>query len=477
MAVGVLGMLTLSGTTLIYYSNTNARSAEFSARGGSAYNLAEAGIDEVMAILSKPENNALNPYLLGKQADGSVTTTTHSYGGGTVSWSGTLDTTAALWSVTSTGTVRNSTAAAAIKRTVKAEIPVTPTFTQPLNNPAWNYIYAFRTGNACDMTVQQSVQVGSPLYVAGNLCLQNSAWISRGPLVVNGRLTMSQSGNSVGTSSAPVSEAHIGAGCQWKNNPLSNPCRGVADNVFASVLTNRPPQVVAPAVYWDDWYRNASPGPYYPCTTSSGIVPVFDNDQGSPAAPDPTRRNNSLATVLNLTPSSSYTCRTAGGEISWNASTRVLTVAGTIFVDGSAQIQNGSVNSYNGQASLYLSGTLLIKNSKVCAVLATGGSACGSASSWNPNQRLLVVVANGNGGQVSSGDSIQLVSSHFQGAFYGTNAIDIDTTSIADGPLVGSTVMLGQSTSTSFPSITTVPAGMPSNPTVYAQPNPPRIYG
>jgi hypothetical protein len=43
--------------------------------------------------------------------------------------------------------------------------------------------------------------------------------------------------------------------------------------------------------------------------------------------------------------------------------------------------------------------------------------------------------------------------------------------------MVGSTVYLGQSTATSFPSVTVAPAGMPGSPLVYAQPNPPQLYG
>ena len=45
-----------------------------------------------------------------------------------------------------------------------------------------------------------------------------------------------------------------------------------------------------------------------------------------------------------------------------------------------------------------------------------------------------------------------------------------------DGPLVGAPVMLGQSVTTSFPSITIVPDGMPSNPTAYAQADSPTNY-
>ena len=83
MAVGILGVLTVSGTTLIYYSSTNARSVSYSSTNSKAYDLAEAGINEMMAILSKPQNNALKTNLLPS--------TTSTYSDGTVTWSGTLE--------------------------------------------------------------------------------------------------------------------------------------------------------------------------------------------------------------------------------------------------------------------------------------------------------------------------------------------------------------------------------------------------
>src|SRR5919108_2307677 len=175
MAVGILGMLTRTGTTLVYYSNTNARSAQYSDKNASAYDLAEAGINEMMAVLSKPENNALNQYLLPQ--------TTHTFSAGSVTWSGTLAQNAngaSTWTLTSTGKIRNPNRAADVTRTLTAKVPVVPTYTQPLNNPSWNFIYSRATGSTCDMTVQQSVVVASPLYVAGNLCLTNSAIIAAG---------------------------------------------------------------------------------------------------------------------------------------------------------------------------------------------------------------------------------------------------------------------------------------------------------
>ena len=491
MAVGILGVLSFTGATMVYYSSTNARSAEVSVDSTSAYSLAEAGINEMMAVLSRPENNALNPYLLGYQADGTVVHTTSTYDGGTVEWWATLTQTVgtSTWNLTSIGKVKNASGRISdVQRTLTAKVPVIPTYTQPLNNPSWNFIYSRSTGATCDMTVTQSVLINSPLYVAGNLCLQNTAAINAGPLIVHGSLAMSQSANRAGTSTTPLNQLHVKNGCKWRSNPQHNPCQqGLGDsgydNVWATSISNNPAVSEAPTVDWDPWYLNANPGPYYPCLTTSGTPPAFDNDQGSAASPNPAKRNHSLSTVQNLTPSTSYTCASSAGELSWNATTRVLTANGTIFIDGSATIQNGAVNTYVGSATIYLSGTLLIKNSKLCqATTGSGGSTTCTTSGWDPAQRMLVFVTNGNGsaggaqGQVASGDGVQMISAHAQGALYATNAIDIDTTSQFDGPLDGSTVMLGQSTSSSFPGLSFVPAGMPGNPEVYAQPQSPQLY-
>src|SRR5215211_8921491 len=142
------------GITLINYSSTNARMAALSEDKSSAYDLAEAGINEMMAILSRPENNALNKYILGEQANGTVTHTTQTYDGGTVEWWGTLSqstTGASTWTLTSIGKVKNPTGASAsqVTRTLSAKVPVVPSYTQPLNNPSWNFIYSRATGNTC----------------------------------------------------------------------------------------------------------------------------------------------------------------------------------------------------------------------------------------------------------------------------------------------------------------------------------------
>jgi hypothetical protein len=468
LTLGISTVLAIVGTTAITYTTSGARTASRSTADQKAYALAEAGVNDALAVLSLPSNNALDPYLLPA--------TTVAYEGGTVTYSGTLDS-SGTWTITATGLMRNPTGpnTSPVRRTLGVNVGVDPSYSQPLNNMAWNYIWAKATGSTCDMTIGQSVSVATPLYVEGNLCLQNSATISSGPLVVKGSLTMSQKANGVGQPSSPVNEAHIGGACQYWNKATDFPCKGNPDNVYARTLDQNVPPLTPPAADWTKWYLNADPGPYYPCTEKSGTPPQFDNDQGPALTPDPTKRNLSVTTMFDLTPTLSYTCRTAGGELSWNASSRVLTVKGTIYIDGSVVVDNGGTDTYDGQGSLYVSGTVLVKNTKLCAVADDAGNC--TTSGWDPNARLVVFVADGRGGQVPANDSIQLVSATFQGALYGTWAIENDTTSAVIGPMIGSTVILGQSVTTSFPAIRFVPTGMPAlQNTIYAQPRPPTGY-
>lgn len=461
IAVAMSAVLLVVATTVISMGSASQRTAAIGGARGEAYSLAEAGIGQAMAVLSRPQNNALDPNLL-------PASTTTAFTSGRAVWGGTLS--GDTWSLVSTGFVANPAGpgASPAALTVRARVHVRPTVTQPLNNPAWNYVYATRPPSAgCDEIVGNSVTISSPFFVSGNLCLQNTASIMAGPLVVKGWLDLQQKQNTVGTAARRISDAHIANGCRYQSNgAFQRPCRGAADNVFANLLDTAAVSVTAPVVYWDAWYRNASPGPYFPCSTRTGAPPSFDV-----AVPDG-RNGTYNGTPFNLTPAASYSCTTAAGQLAWDAARRVLTVSGTIFIDGSAYIQNGAVNEYNGQATLYLSGTFLMKNAKLCAGLSADRTTC-DVSSWNPNTELLCVVANGSGGQVNAWDSTQITSAFFQGALFATKSIDTDTTSQVDGPMIGDQVNLGQSVSTSFPTITTVPVGMPSNPTVYAQPDPP----
>jgi len=464
LAVSVLTILALTGATVVMFANANARSAAHSNSNSVAFALAEAGIDEAVSILAKQGNNAFDPSLL--PGPGSPNTST--YPGGTVTWHATYETTASVWTVTSVGRVGNPTGPGTnqLQRTVSAKVQALPAPLQPLQARAWNFLYATRTGNPCDMSIGQEAEVAAPLFVAGNLCLFNTSRITSGPLNVGGQLAMHTTDNAVGSSSKPVSEAHIVGGCKYHPNPLHVPCQGAVDNVHATVLDSTLQPIPAPTADWDGWYKNANPGPFYPCKTQSGTPPVFDTVERL--------RNDSVPGVFNLTPSSSYSCKTNVGEIAWDVSTRVLKISGTIFIDGSATVDGHTASSYDGQGTIYLSGTFYMKNSRLCAEVLGNGKC--NFNGWDPNQKLLVIVANGNGGQVPTGDSIFLQGSEFQGGFFGTNAIELFTTSQSQGPMIASHLILGQTAGSSFPEIEIVPAAVPGNPPQYSTISAPYDY-
>jgi hypothetical protein len=483
LTLGIVTVLSISVGTMAYYSSSNVRTANESKDDTRSFALSEAGLANAMAVLANPTNNALDPDLLPNTE---ATASSAAYEGGTAKWYGVLDRSTAVWTVTALGLHNNPTgsAAAQVRRKLTAKVPVTPTNTQNLNNPAWNYIYARGTGNACDVDLANNLAGSSQFYIAGNLCLRQNVSITSAALIVRGNLDLENNANvGANTSMATRVETYVGGQCRYAGGSWANPCSGDQDSRRIFSKTNPPSYVVGvnntaplipePEANFVQWYENAIPGPSQTCTTQSGTPPTFDSNY--PA------RDNSVLPVVDLTPASSYTCRVgpadnASGELSWNAATRVLTVRGTIFIDGSAKVANGFLNQYNGQATLYLSGTMLIGNgSKLCG--GVSGSECDFAA-WSPNTEMLTIVANSSGDQAETGNSILMDNNgQFQGGLFGTSAIEFRNNSRSDGPIVGSTVKFNNNVQNDqFPTITVVPAGMPGNPIVYAQPNPPQLF-
>ena len=551
MAVGMLAVFSIVGTTTLVYTTSNSRSSGISKETERAFSLAEAGLNNAMAVLSLPTNNALDSTLLPSTE---ATASSATYEGGTAKWYGTLDRSAAMWTITSLGLYNNPTGvgAAQIRRKLVAKVPVVPTNTQTNNSPAWNYIYSRATGSTCDVTLSNNLSGQSRLYVAGNLCLGNNVDFTSESLIVRGNLDLANNAD-VGTTSTRV-ETYVGGNCRYGGGTWATPCTGNQDSrhIFSKLMpggsvgvNNVAPLVPEPAADFATWYEDAAPGPAQSCTASSGTPPTFDNDYPN--------RNTSVGT-FELTPATSYACRVgpganstltgavnasqttltvasavgfptstfqiriddeymnvtggfgtttwtvqrgadgstatshvtsqtvtwddsdAAGMIVWNATTKTLTLKGTIFIDGSASITNGTLNRYDGQATLYLSGVFYVNNSsKLCG--GVSGSNCDFAS-WNPNNELLTVVTNGSGGAAGTGNGILIDNNaEFQGGLFATYDVSFTQNARSDGPIVGRTVKLENNVQNDqFPTITTVPAGMPGNPIVYAQPNPPQLF-
>ena len=477
VALGAMLVLGIAGTTVLYSASTNTRSAGYSKAKGTAFQLAEAGLHEALSVLTnQPTNDPTNASLLA--------TRNSTYSTGTVTWGGTYDSANAKWTITSTGKVANPSnlLPSEAARTITAKVPVYPVNTQPLTFPAWNYVYSWGTGDpsGCDMSMDSSQEISTRVMVAGNLCMSSSARLygSSTELDVGGQLKIFGSAH-VGESGSPIGRADVSAGCKYESNQPHSPCVS-ADKVWASTITTSAQLEAVPTPDLNGWYLKASPGPYHPCEVSSS-PPTFDNDQGS--TPNPAKRNRSVTGSFDLTKSGSYTCRTmlggeVFGELSWNDSTDVLTVKGTIFIDGNAKITQTA--RYTGQATIYLSGSLMVSG-RMCAVVSSGK--CNFTSgAWDPNAALLTIVANGGGGQsdVDTSESIALISSaEWQGALYGGAGLkaQVESSSAFAGPIIADEVSLNSSVDTTpFGLISTAPSGMPGSATVNARPDKPQLF-
>jgi hypothetical protein len=513
MALGILAVLTISTIVVIDASSSNARSSTRSKGDKTAFALAEAGINNTVAVLSKTGNNNMDQSLLPacttaesswKLNDGGNPAV--QYEGGDVRWCATFDAGSSVWRVTATGIVRNPYGTNDIRRTLKANIPIQAIQTQPLVNQSWNYLFSTRTGTSggCDLTFSNNVSIGSNVYAMGNLCLDQNVTIFSPKVIVLGKISVENNAaiGQAGTNNwSTRSEVQVGGSagqfCKYASGSWttasSNPFCGDLQHVYsrnssntAMTVSANPDSITPPAVDWVGWYSNAVPGPTQTCTTSSGTPPTFDNN---------TTRDNSITTVFDLTPASTdYTCRVGNvsnplGEISWNHTTKKLTVWGTVFIDGSVKMVNTAVLQYDGESTLYVSGTFLMDNgAKLCAVIKSDGSDC-DYTGWDPNTTMMTIVANGNGSisgaqsQTSytnegGGNSILLSNNvRFQGALYATNAIQLVNNSKVDGPMIGSTVVVDNNvTPDAFPTISEVPAGMPGNNAVFAQTESPTLF-
>jgi hypothetical protein len=322
------------------------------------------------------------------------------------------------------------------------------------------------------------------------------------PVYVGGFLTFQNKQGTIGTKTSPINSAHVGSYCQVSSLAQVNPCKsepvtgpnntniwvsgaptnltgtasdfvgitapkicwsGAASEVASGACTNTPP---------GGWYTFASPGPLNPCNTTAGSVPVSTGSYPAFDTGDGVMNQSLGTTVFNLTPAASYSCYTSQGQLSWNATTRTLTVVGTVFFDGSITMTtsgnqpmtytgNGSCTTTGScQSVIYASGDISINSEKLCAVLNSSGTDC-DWNNWNPNNKLLIFASNGTNG-ITVGPS----QTSFQGGLYATNTVATGQSAVTEGPLVSGTkaVVLGQQFGGTFPPITIAPFSIQQQP-------------
>jgi hypothetical protein len=470
MALGIMLVLTIALTSTIYLTSSSQRHANTSNAGQKAYALAEAGVNNAVSVLvANYPGTAVFP---GDSSLLPARTTT--YADGTVTWGGSLvQTTLGTqwpfeWQITSTATVDNPTGPGTsdVRRTATAVVPVVLPQTQDAGGDSvLNFIYALT-----NIEFLQQVDVATPVYATNDLTLRNGAKITAEAktVAVGGNLWLNQNQNEIGKSNDRLAAVYIEGSCQYhQSGPIHSPCQWDTDHVYAagpgvnqggttipSTLITQIPTLTSTQMSF--WHRYSSPGPYFPCVTSSGAVPVFDTD---------TALNNSAGggSPQNLTPSGAYSCTTPSGQISWNPGSKTLTIGGTVYIDGSAYISAGSGTTYNGVGTIVLSGTFSMDNhTQMCA-----NTAC-DPDTWDPNTEALIIVANGDGAgccgqsQVDPGRSIEIKKASFQGGLIGNKDIDASVTGTeVIGPIisVNGAVFAGQGSDASFPPIHFAPAG------------------
>lgn len=426
LALGVTVVISSLCAGIFSYATTNQGAAHRATADQRAYGLAEAGLSFAFSTLEKADD--ANAYYA--PAAYAVPSTAVTLPGGNVVYSGTL--TGNTWTLYGTATVPNPSGpdGAPVVRRVSSQALVT-TATTGDTRP---YEYLFIDQPSGCFTLNNTVTLEVPLYVRGDLCLENNSFISSPAVHVLGNVHVNSPQASIGTSSAPIPDFSITGSC-YRNGTLTACSASATSRVWASGYGTSPPVLTKPTVDIPGTYASANLGPLSNCTPGYGTASFpggFDND---------TTLNVSRGSV-DLTPATAYDCQKwVGGQmvgrIKWvpgsnPSQTGNLTIMGTIFVDGNLTWSNLSKIQYDGRGSIYASGTLTIQNqARLCGV-----EACDAT--WVPAVDFLSFVV---GSMTSAGplaeDTGEVGNNvKFQGAIYLVNDYEQNNNTTIWGPVI-----------------------------------------
>jgi len=440
----------------------------------------------------------------GTYATGTTVARATASGSSSSTWSGTLVNVPNnpnwkwQWQLTASGRVKNPTGPASdVLRTATAIVPVIIPDSASVNpgTSAVDFIYALN-----DITFGQSVNVAAPVYTGHDLTLVNTATISEtipksltqparpNRIAVGHDLTLSNPQNTVGhvngnnSPANDLAEVHVFHFCSSKNNPTPHACVwGATDKVWGVVHDNViPPDFINPIPtltccspvnwtvpadgtthpgnpsYMGFWYQNAGLGPRAACATFSGTPPTFDTGDNTI-----NQSAYSQGAPFDLT-GATYNCSSADGKnvLAYDASSRILTVKGTIFIDGSVQSTSTSAK-YVGKGTLILSGIYTMDNNTQLCV----NSDCGVGNppaDWDADTTALAIVADGVDNSTTPPQSIAIKKGHFQGLLLGN--VDVNgmvSGTVVVGPMVSvyGNVNAGQSGTLQFPPISFASSG------------------
>jgi hypothetical protein len=434
LALGIMIALVISLAAVLEFSKAGERHATLEDAVEAAFKVAEGGLNEAEAILAATSN----PYVATAFPSSCGPSSTITLDRGSACYWGSLDTsvTPPMWTITSRGSVEHPSGGSTLARTVTARFLAGA----PMDS-AWNYVFTDQPG--CTY-LQNTVTVSAPFYTKGDLCVKNEA-AAIGPRVqAYGGIQLENTGR-VGSAPSDSLDPAVGTrlGCRFgSSGGFDVSCSDSLYAVYRSSFTNDVPDLTKPP--FDAGKRDtAKPGPLQGCTFSTGLVPSFTSTG-----------------VIDLTPPSSYTCQVwegthLAGEMSWDSTTKVLTVAGTIWFDGELKMQNTEHATYDGRAVVYFARKATIENQAwLCAV-----AGC-PTTGWNPSSDLLVLVS----GAPDVPAFVIQNDAKFQGAVYVVGGFQLNNAATMHGPVIASSLdLINNGLPAGWPEPLTLPSGVPQS--------------
>ncbi len=495
MALGIMVVFTISTIAMISYTRAGSRNSSISGSRLTALSLAESGIEAASSVINSAPNASL-PSLLGCTTSGSssalpCTDLSVTGPGGTAYFHGLYSqgSNTGTWTITAYGAVSNPTGGTStLKKAVTATVLITGGG-QSNNISVWNYVYATSPqGAGCEVDISgNNVTVDVPLFVTGDLCLEagNAAikenTVNGGQAVdvrVLGKLVYGDPNATVGTSAQPITSGLVSGGCTTSIGGTGHTCTPPGDKWYVR-QTDTPITATTPTTDFPSWYLNASPGPKHVCDTTLTASPSltattnkFDSDSTM----------NGTTAEFDLTPVSSYNCVTSTGTLSWNATTKLLTINGTIFFDGPVTSTNTAA-MYHGKATVYVNGTynISVNNSSLRAGCPSSPAApthrcafSNTSSEWVPNNDNLLIITN-----KLNATAINLSANNieFQGGLMCPSSSTMDLQGnniILEGAFICGKFIWGQNlTMMPLPTVSNLPPGAPVPPNAPATISPP----
>jgi Tfp pilus assembly protein PilX len=432
MALGIMVVLIIFVASMIAYTTAGQRAATLGSADLQARQYAEAGLNSAYSLIVSANTvtggNPTAANLLGCNGVGGAADTTGPSNCGspvpkvicltkTTCTAGTAGSAsvfgffsganpatfngiqydASTWLLVSTGFARNPNGDATTAKTTMSTIKITPLDGGAVAS-VWNHIFmtAPLVPNVCQTNFNgNNTLITSPLYVVGNLCLTgNGVGVQEVvggqaiDLMIGGKLVLSGSGSKVGADSThPITSGVAAGGCTTISvASATTTCAPAGFNYWVTTLdsfiSTAAPVATASDIAAD--YNAFDPGPKHACATGGLPASTFDND---------TTQNGTNAS-FELLPTSSYTCISQSGssvgQLTWNNTTKQLTINGSVFLDGNLTISQSG--TYTGTGVIEAAGTITFNgnSTQFCAT-----SPC-SFTTWqgsSGNNSMLTLVA------------------------------------------------------------------------------------